>query len=50
SLKPRTKGEVTVVDEIVQQAAEAASSLLVPEGLSSDTWQKSAACNAFICA
>lgn len=40
SLKPRTKGEVTVVDEIVQQAAEAASSLLVPEGLSSDTWQK----------
>jgi hypothetical protein len=30
----------TVVDEIVQQAAEAASSLLVPEGLSSDTWQK----------
>lgn len=40
ALKPRTKGEVTVVDEIVQQAAEAANSLLVPEGLSTDTWQK----------
>ena len=40
ALKPRTKGEVTVVDEIVQQAAEAANSLLVPEGLTTDTWQK----------
>ena len=40
ALRPRTKGEVTVVDEIVQQAAEAANSLLVPEGLSADTWQK----------
>ena len=40
ALRPRTKGEVTVVDEIVQQAAEAANSLLVPEGLSGDTWQK----------
>jgi len=40
ALRPRTKGEVTVVDEIVQQAAEAANSLLVPEGLSNDTWQK----------
>ncbi|MGE6317711.1 anti-phage-associated DUF1156 domain-containing protein [Shewanella baltica] len=40
ALRPRTKGEVTVVDEIVQQAAEAANSLLVPEGLLADTWQK----------
>lgn len=40
ALRPRAKGEVTVVDEIVQQAAEAANSLLVPEGLSADTWQK----------
>lgn len=40
ALRPRTKGDVTVVDEIVQQAAEAANSLLVPEGLSADTWQK----------
>lgn len=40
ALRPRTKGEVTVVDEIVQQAAEAANSLLVPEGLGIDTWQK----------
>lgn len=40
ALRPHSKGEVTVVDEIVQQAAEAANSLLVPEGLSPDTWQK----------
>ncbi|HCT3226643.1 TPA: DUF1156 domain-containing protein [Enterobacter hormaechei] len=40
ALRPRSKGEVTVVDEIVQQASEAANSLLVPEGLSVDTWQK----------
>ena len=40
ALRPRTKGEVTVVDEIVQQAAEAANSLLVPEGLSAETWQR----------
>jgi adenine-specific DNA methylase len=39
ALRPRQKGEVTVVDEIVQQAAEAANSLLVPEGLGADTWQ-----------
>lgn len=40
ALKPRVKGEVTVVDEIVQQAAEAANSLLIPEGLQAETWQK----------
>jgi putative DNA methylase len=40
ALRPRQSGEVTVVDEIVQQAAEAANSLLVPEGLSADTWQR----------
>jgi adenine-specific DNA methylase len=40
ALRPRTKGEVTVIDEIVQQAAEAANSLLVPDGLSTETWQK----------
>jgi len=39
ALRPRTKGEVTVVDEIVQQASEAANSLLVPEGVQLDTWQ-----------
>jgi putative DNA methylase len=38
ALRPRARGEVTVVDEIVQQAAETASSLLVPEGLADDTW------------
>lgn len=40
ALRPRVRGEVTVVDEIVQQAAEAANSLLVPEGLAADTWTK----------
>jgi len=39
ALRPRIKGEVTVVDEIVQQASEAANSLLVPEGVTLDTWQ-----------
>ena len=38
ALRPRARGEVTVVDEIVQQAAETASSLLVPEGLTADAW------------
>ena len=47
ALRPRTKGEITVVDEIVQQAAEAANSLLVPEGLSTDTWQKLSAIQRF---
>ena len=40
ALRPRKKGETTVVDEIVQQAAEAANSLLVPEGLAAETWQR----------
>jgi len=39
ALRPRVKGEVTVVDEIVQQASEAANSLLVPDGVTLDTWQ-----------
>ena len=38
ALRPRRRGEVTVVDEIIQQAAEAANSLLVPEGLEPETW------------
>ena len=40
ALRPRTPGEVTVVDEIAQQAAEAANSILVPEGLGAETWAK----------
>ncbi|MQV20281.1 DUF1156 domain-containing protein [Sinorhizobium meliloti] len=40
ALRPRQRGEVTVVDEIVQQAAEAANSLLVPEGLEAETWAR----------
>lgn len=39
ALRPRVKGEITVVDEIVQQASEAANGLLVPEGVALDTWQ-----------
>jgi putative DNA methylase len=39
ALRARVKGEITVVDEIVQQASEAANSLLVPEGVALDTWQ-----------
>lgn len=39
ALRPRVKGEITVVDEIVQQASEAANSLLVPEGVALETWQ-----------
>lgn len=38
ALRPRQKGQVTVVDEIVQQASEAANSLLIPEGLQPETW------------
>ncbi len=40
ALRPRRRGETTVVDEIVQQAAEAANNLLVPDGLSTETWEK----------
>jgi putative DNA methylase len=39
ALRPRRKGETTVVDEIVEQAAETANGLLVPEGLDGETWQ-----------
>lgn len=48
ALRPRTKGEVKVVDEIVQQAAEAASNLLVPEGLAADTWGKLSGIERFV--
>ncbi|AOS78281.1 DUF1156 domain-containing protein [Hydrogenophaga intermedia] len=48
ALRPRTRGEVTVVDEIVQQAAETASSLLVPEGLTADTWAKLTGIERFV--
>lgn len=48
ALRPRGKNEVTVVDEIVQQAAETASSLLVPEGLAADTWGRLAGIERFV--
>ena len=40
ALRPRQRGEETVVDEIVQQAAEAANILLVPKGLEAETWSR----------
>ena len=40
ALRPRQRGEETVVDEIVRQAAEAANSLLVPEELEAETWSR----------
>lgn len=48
ALRPRARGEVTVVDEIVQQAAETASSLLVPEGLAADTWGRLSGIERFV--
>lgn len=38
AIRPRRKGESTVVDEIVEQAAETANGLLVPDGLARETW------------
>ena len=48
ALRPRARGEVTVVDEIVQQAAETASSLLVPEGLAADAWGRLTGIERFV--
>lgn len=49
ALRPRARGEVTVVDEIVQQASETASSLLVPEGLGPATWSRLSGIERFYC-
>jgi len=38
ALRLRRKGETSLVDEIVEQAAETANGLLVPAGLSRETW------------
>ncbi len=48
AVRPRARGEITVVDEIVQQAAETASSLLVPEGLAGDSWAKLTGIERFV--
>jgi putative DNA methylase len=47
ALRPRRKGETTVVDEIVEQAAETANGLLVPEGLDRETWHAIAGIQRF---
>jgi hypothetical protein len=48
TLRPRVPGEVTVVDEIVQQATEIASNLLVPDGLTAATWSRLTGIERFI--
>ncbi len=48
ALRPRVRGETTVVDEIVQQAAEAANSLLVPEGLKPEAWARLTGIERFV--
>ncbi|MCY4266157.1 MAG: DNA methylase, partial [Gammaproteobacteria bacterium] len=40
AIRPCQPGDTTVVDDIVQQASEAANSLLVPEGFPQDSWEK----------
>ena len=40
ALRPRQRGDETIVDEIVQQASEAANTLLIPEGLGAETWSR----------
>jgi hypothetical protein len=49
ALRPRARGELTVVDEIVSQAAETASNLLVPAGLAADTWARLAGIERYYC-
>ncbi|HCL3837446.1 anti-phage-associated DUF1156 domain-containing protein [Pseudomonas aeruginosa] len=48
ALRPRARSEVTVVDEIVQQASETASSLLVPDGLTADAWERLTGIERFV--
>ena len=48
ALRPRARGEITTVDEMVQQAAEAANDLLLPEGLSTETWAKLGGIERFV--
>lgn len=38
ALRPRKKGEATVVDDLVDFAVQVANELLVPEGLPQDVW------------
>jgi putative DNA methylase len=47
ALRPRRNGETTVVDEIVERAAETANGLLVPEGLDRETWHAIAGIQRF---
>jgi len=40
ALRPRKKGEKTLVDEIIQLAVQIANECLVPEGLEAKVWEK----------
>lgn len=48
AVRPRVKGETTIVDEIVQQAAEAANALLVPDGLTQESWARLTGIERFV--
>jgi adenine-specific DNA methylase len=48
ALRPRMRGEATVVDEIVEQAAQTASNLLMPTGLASATWARLTGIERFV--
>ena len=48
ALRPRRKGETTLVEEIVGQASEVASNLLTPDGLTLDTWSKLSGVERFV--
>jgi len=40
ALRPRTKNERTVIDDIIEYAVQVANEHLVPEGMSEQTWRK----------
>ena len=40
ALRPRRKGEVTIIDEMVEQSVEVVNYLLVPDGLKADVWSR----------
>jgi len=47
ALRPRKKGEKTLVDEIIQLAVQIANECLVPEGLEAKVWEKLANAERF---
>jgi len=41
SLRPRVKGQITMVDELIEFAVNIANEYLVPEGMDTSIWEKS---------